>query len=104
MSLTDADKLTPQIHLSKVINSLAPQDFRTDRIIVMSPQYMKDLANILSNTSKDVLRTYFWWKAIQAFSSVVESDAIKPYTRFANELQGKVSYKRTNAPCSADKM
>ena len=92
MSLADADLLTPQIRLSKIITSLAPPDFKTNRIIVMSPQYMKALAIILSDTSKEVLQTYFLWKTIQAFASDIEADAIKPYTRFLNELQGKVSY------------
>jgi endothelin-converting enzyme len=90
MSLADADQVTPQIHLSTIINTLAPADFRTSRIIVMSPNYMKELANILYNTSKEVLQTYFLWKATQAFASDIEADAIKPYKRFANELQGKV--------------
>jgi endothelin-converting enzyme len=92
MSLADADSLTPQIHLSKIIDNLAPSDFKTRRLIVMSPQYMKDLTSILNNTSKEVLQTYFLWKAVQAFSPDIEADAIKPYRRFANELQGKVSF------------
>lgn len=91
MSLADAELLTPQIRLSKLINNLAPSDFKADRIIVAAPEYMKALENILSNTSKDVLQTYFLWKVIQAFASVIEADAIKPYTRFSNQLQGKVS-------------
>lgn len=52
---------------------------------------MKELANILSITPKQVLQTYFLWKATQAFASDIEADAVKPYMRFSNELQGKVS-------------
>jgi endothelin-converting enzyme len=92
MSLAEADRLAPQIHLSAIINSLAPSGFKTSRIIVMSPPYMKALASILPDTSREVLQTYFLWKAIQAFASDIEADAIKPYTRFSNELQGKVSH------------
>lgn len=92
MSLTDADDLTPQIQLPKIIDSLAPSDYKTTRLIVMSPHYMEGLASILNNTSKEVLQTYFRWKAVQAFSSDIEADAIKPYRRFANELQGKVGH------------
>jgi endothelin-converting enzyme len=92
MSLAEADSLTPQIRLSKIIDGLAPADFKTTRLIVMSPPYMEDLASILNSTSKEVLQTYFLWKAIQAFSSDIEADAIKPYRRFTNELQGKVSH------------
>lgn len=92
MSLADADSLAPQIHLAKIITGLAPADFKPSRIIVMTPQYIEDLTSILNNTSKEVLQTYLRWKVIQAFSSDIEADAIKPYRQFANELQGKVSY------------
>jgi predicted metalloendopeptidase len=90
MSLKEADKLTPQIHLSSIINSLAPLDVKTDRLIVMSPSYMKNLSSILSSSSKEVLQTYFIWKVVQAYSSVIEANELKPYSRFSNELQGKV--------------
>jgi endothelin-converting enzyme len=90
MSLKDANKLTPQIHLSKIINSLAPSDVTTDRLIMASPEYMKNLTDILSTTSKEIIQTYFLWKVIQAHASEIEADEIKPYTRFVNELQGKV--------------
>jgi endothelin-converting enzyme len=91
MSLKKADLLTPQIQLAKVINGLAPSDYTTDRLIIGSPNYMKNLTEILSNTSRETLQTYFIWKVIQAFASEIEADEIKPYTRFANKLQGKVS-------------
>jgi endothelin-converting enzyme len=90
MPLKDADRLSPQIRLSHIIKNLAPSQVKTDRLIVMSPSYMKSLSSILSSTSKDVLQTYFVWKVIQAYSSVIEADELKPYSRFSNELQGKV--------------
>jgi len=90
MTLNDADKLTPQIHLSTIINSLAPSDVSMDRIIVASPSYMTNLTTILSETSKEVLQTYFIWKVVQSYASVIEADELKPYERFTNELQGKV--------------
>ncbi len=89
--MKEANSLTPPIHLSKIIDSLAPADYKTNRLIVMSPHYMEELTNILNRTSKEVLQTYFRWKAVQAFSSDIEADAVKPYRRFVNELQGKVS-------------
>ncbi len=90
MSLADADALTPQLNLSKVLKALVPSDYKLDGLIVMAPKYMKDLAKLLSETSADTLHTYFLWKAIQAFSGYVEADALTPYKRFSNELQGKV--------------
>lgn len=90
MSLEDADKLTPQIHLAKMIGSLEPSDVKTKRLIVMSPNYMRNLTDVLSSTPKDVVQTYLLWKVIQRFASVVEADGVKPYKRFLNKLQGKV--------------
>jgi endothelin-converting enzyme len=91
MSLKDASSLTPQIQLSSIINKLAPSDYTPDRLIIASPSYMKNLTKILSNTSRETLQTYFIWKVVQAFASEIEADEIKPYTRFSNKLQGKVS-------------
>lgn len=73
-----------------IIEELEPADVKTNRIIVASPSYQKKLTDILSSTSKEALQSYFMWKVIQAFASVVESDALLPYTKFVNELQGKV--------------
>lgn len=98
MSLKDADKLTPQIHLLSMINNLAPSDVKTNRLIVMSPTYMTNLSSILSSTSKEVLQTYFIWKVVQAYSSVIEADELKPYSRFSNELQGKVRISHLSNP------
>ncbi|CAL3963260.1 unnamed protein product [Diplocarpon coronariae] len=89
MSLRDADSLTPQIYLSNIIKGLEPADVETDRIIISSPSYQKNLSSVLSSTPKEVLQTYFMWKAIQAFASVTEAEALAPYTRFQNQLQGK---------------
>jgi endothelin-converting enzyme len=91
MSLKGADSLTPQVQLANIINKLAPSDYTTDRLIVASPSYMKNLTQILSSTSRETLQTYFIWKVVQAFASEIEADEIKPYTRFSNKLQGKVS-------------
>ncbi|KAH8670454.1 hypothetical protein BGZ60DRAFT_430891 [Tricladium varicosporioides] len=89
MSLKEADALTPQIHLTSIISSLSPADVKTERLIVSSPNYMTNLTTIISETPKDVLQTYFIWKAIQAFASEIEADELKAYGRFRNELQGK---------------
>jgi endothelin-converting enzyme len=90
MSLDDANKLAPQLQLSKIVRGLAPADVEIDRLIVASPDYMKALAKILNSTSTETLEAYFKWKLIQSFASAIKADELKPYTRFMNELQGKV--------------
>lgn len=90
MSLSDADALAPQLHLSKVLKGLVPCDYKLNRVIVMAPKFLKDLSTLLSETSQDTLHTYFLWKTIQAYASYIEADAVTPLKRFSNELQGKV--------------
>ncbi|KIW95732.1 uncharacterized protein Z519_04317 [Cladophialophora bantiana CBS 173.52] len=89
MSLADADTLTPQLKLSQILDSLVPKDYNLDRVIVMAPQYMKDLSKLLTDTPKETLHSYFIWKAIQSYASFIEADAVEPLKRFSNELAGK---------------
>jgi endothelin-converting enzyme len=90
MSLKDADLLAPQIQLSTAIKGFAPLGVKVERVIVMAPKYLKSLSTIISDTPKDVLQTYFMWKVIQVYASAVEADELKPYSRFRNQIQGKV--------------
>lgn len=90
MSLKDAGALVPAVHLAKVIKAFAPTDSKPERIIVASPAYMKNLSDILSATSKEVIQTHFLWKTVQVYAPYLEADEIKPYKQFINDLQGKV--------------
>ncbi|KIW32984.1 uncharacterized protein PV07_04489 [Cladophialophora immunda] len=89
MSLADADALTPQLKLSDILDSLVPADYKLERVIVMAPQYMKDLSKLLAETPKKTLHSFFIWKAIQSYASFIEADAVVPLKQFSNELVGK---------------
>jgi endothelin-converting enzyme len=97
MSLEDAEALAPELKLSKVLGDLVPSHYKLDRLIVMSPDYLKALSKILSETPEDTLHTYFLWKTIQSLSGFVEADAVAPIARFKNELSGQV---KRNCPQS----
>ena len=90
MHVDEAAALVPEIELKELLAAQAPKDTKVDRIIVTSPDYLKALSKIVAETPKDVLQSYFIWKAVQSFSRYVEGDAIKPYHRFVNVLSGKV--------------
>lgn len=90
MSLKDADALAPKFKISHVLKDLVPSNYKLDRVIVMSPQYLKDLNELVKDTPEEVLLTYFQWKTIQAFASYIEADAVTPILRFRNELSGQV--------------
>jgi endothelin-converting enzyme len=89
MLLDDAAAIAPEIELKELIYGLAPTKSDIKRIIVMAPKYLKELSVILAATDKQVLQSYFIWKAVQAFSSYVDADAVKPYKRFRNVLSGR---------------
>tara|TARA_R110002003_G_scaffold48_19_gene4104 strand:- start:3895 stop:4815 length:921 start_codon:yes stop_codon:yes gene_type:complete len=92
MSIDEADAIAPEIGLKAVLYGLAPPDSKIERVIVMAPDYLKDLSLILAATDKEVLQAYFAWKAVQSFSGYIDADAVKPYKRFRNVLAGKVRF------------
>jgi endothelin-converting enzyme len=89
MLLDDAAAIAPEIELKDLLYGLAPAQSDIKRIIVMAPDYVKELSIILAATDKEVVRSYFVWKAVQAFSSYIDADAVKPYKRFRNVLSGR---------------
>lgn len=89
MLIEEAAAIAPEIELKALIEGQAPKNSKIERVIVMTPNYLKQLSTILAATDKDVLQSYFLWKAIQSLSSYIDADAVKPYRRFVNVLAGK---------------
>jgi endothelin-converting enzyme len=89
MSLKEASDLLPQAGLAGIVGKLTPKDAKVDRVINMSPSYMNKTASTLAETDNKIVQNYMVWKVVQALYSYVEADALTPYKRFGNELQGK---------------
>lgn len=89
LSIKDTQSLLPQISFSDIISNLAPSDFKTDRLIVGSPSYMKSLSKILSDTPRETVQLFFKWKLIQAYADDIEDPKIKPLRELNNKLAGK---------------
>jgi endothelin-converting enzyme len=89
MSLEEASDLLPQAGLAAIVRKLAPKDVKVEGVINMSPSYMNKTALTLKDTDDKVLQNYLIWKVVQSLYPYVEADALTPYKRFANELQGK---------------
>jgi len=90
MLIDEAAAIAPEIELKALIEGQAPAKSNIERVIVMTPKYLKDLSVILAATDKEVLQSYFVWKAVQSFACYIDADAVKPYKRFVNVLSGKV--------------
>ena len=91
MLIDEAAAIAPEIELKALLEGQAPPNSKIERVIVMTPKYLKELSVILAATDREVLQSYFVWKAVQSFSAYVDTDAVKPYKRFVNVLAGKVS-------------
>ena len=91
MDLDQIKDLLPQLSVQYLISTLAPADFKPEKVIVGSPSYLKALSGMLRETSAEALQAYFVWKTVQTYAYRVEDDALKPLKRFNNELQGKDS-------------
>ncbi|KAB8212336.1 hypothetical protein BDV34DRAFT_231853 [Aspergillus parasiticus] len=88
-TIEETQSLLPQISMSDIISALAPSDYRSDRLIVGSPSYMKALSSVLSDTPREVIHLYFKWKIIQTYADEIEDPKIQPLREFNNRLAGK---------------
>ncbi|CAG8033000.1 unnamed protein product [Penicillium nalgiovense] len=89
LSVKETEALVPEISFTNIISSLAPHDYKGDRLIVGSPSYMKALSVLLKDTPRETILLFLQWKLIQAFADVIEDASIEPLRRFENVLAGK---------------
>ncbi|KAJ5130423.1 Peptidase M13 neprilysin [Penicillium bovifimosum] len=89
LSVKETEALIPEISFGDITSSLAPPDYKGDRLIVGSPSYMQALSGILKDTNRETVQLFLQWKLIQAFADVIEDPAVEPLRRFKNELAGK---------------
>ena len=82
-------KLLPQLSISSIISQFAPSSCKPNKLIIGSPSYLEGVSSILKTTSTEALQAYLIWKAVQAYTTKIEDDALNPLKRFNNELQGK---------------
>lgn len=89
LTVEETHVLLPEISFADIIASLAPSDYKDDRLIVGSPSYMKSLSDILSETSRETVQLFFKWKLIQNYAYKIEDPKVKPILEFNNRLAGK---------------
>lgn len=88
-TLEETEKLLPEISFSSIISALAPSGYKTERVIVGSPPYLKSLSRIMGETSRETVQLFFKWKLIQSFANDIEDPKIRPLREFNNKLDGK---------------
>ena len=89
-TLEEASAFLPQVSVPYLISSRA-HGFKPEKIIVGSPSYLKAVSEFIETSEDWAVGSYYFWKAIQAFGSLIEDDALKPLAQLNNKLAGKDS-------------
>lgn len=93
--LAELGKIIPQIDVEKVIGSLAPASYKSDTVVVASPEYLERLAFILNGTPVEVVQAFMSWKVIQQLSDLVDDPRLEPLKQFKAKVKGAVQEQPT---------
>jgi endothelin-converting enzyme len=88
LSLSEIQKLAPQLNYEYVVNQLAPEGTDTSKIGVSDEAYWKRLSRTVSKTPPEVLQAFFVWKSIAVLSSYVDSPQTYAYNKFQSKQAG----------------
>ncbi|KAI1328615.1 peptidase family M13 [Xylariaceae sp. FL0255] len=89
VKVSDAGKIGPALSLDKVIQGLVPLNYTVDRMLLAFPDFLGNVSQIISETPKSVIQSYFIWQIVNTYSSFVEGPEVQPINRFSNVFAGK---------------
>lgn len=89
LSVNETQSLLPEISFAEITSNFAPAGYKANRLIVMSPSYMKSLSEILSQTPRETVQVFLKWKIIQSWVNVIEDPKVEALRRFNNKVAGK---------------
>ncbi|KAI1135264.1 endothelin-converting enzyme 1 [Hypoxylon sp. FL0543] len=89
VKLADAGKIGPAIGLDSVVKGLVPQNYTADSLLLAFPEFLGNVSEIISNTSKATVQSYLVWQLVNEYSTYVEGPEVQPIIRFSNVLSGK---------------
>ena len=81
MNISELSSLTPLIDWDKLINDMGVKK-SLDKVLVMQPEYMKELNKILKNTSIDDLKTLMKWSTIDNAANYLTTEIEKTNWEF----------------------
>ncbi|KAI1846488.1 hypothetical protein JX266_007385 [Neoarthrinium moseri] len=87
--VSDAGKIGPALRYDLVLKSLVPSSYTTDTMLLAFPEFLANVSQILTETSKSTIQAYLIWNVITAHHNHVESSEVEPVSRFFNVLAGK---------------
>lgn len=72
------------------MKALVPENYTADTLLLAFPEFLSNVSQIISDTSKSTIQSYLVWKLVNAYSSYVEGPEVQPIVQFDNALSGKV--------------
>jgi len=91
LTLDEAAELLPILGLHKLIPSLIPPGADPNKIKIVYPDVVREIAAIVMETSKETLQVYFMWRALYNFAHDIYSRENNAIRRFYNFINGNVS-------------
>ncbi|KAI4592639.1 hypothetical protein KJ359_010541 [Pestalotiopsis sp. 9143b] len=82
-------ELAPALGYDKVVETLVPSNYTVNSLLVAFPEFLANVSQILSETSKATVQSYLIWNVISAHYGHVEGPEVQPISRFFNVLAGK---------------
>ncbi|KAK6085991.1 endothelin-converting enzyme [Seiridium cupressi] len=89
VKVKDAGKIAPALGYDSVIQSLVPSNYTADTMLLAFPEFLANVSQILTETSKSTIQAYLIFSVIQAHYAHVEGPEVEPISRFSNVLAGK---------------
>ncbi|KAL9567451.1 hypothetical protein ACKAV7_008401 [Fusarium commune] len=89
ISLAEIQREAPQFNYVYVVNQLAPEGYKANKVIISPVELFKNFSQIISKTPSEILQTFFVWKAISSLSPYVESELTNTYNNLRAKLDGK---------------
>ncbi|OTB16113.1 hypothetical protein K445DRAFT_317105 [Daldinia sp. EC12] len=89
VKVDETGKIGPAIGLDSIVKALAPENYTADSMLLAFPEFLGNVSEILSKTSKSTVQSYLVWQLVDQYSSYVEGPEVQPIVRFSNTLSGR---------------
>ena len=86
--IADVEALVPQMHMKSLVERQYPQ-YLPNKIIVESPDYLRAVSRLLTESTRETIQAYLAWKIVQVHGPKIISEAVKPLLRLNNQLEGR---------------
>ncbi|KAH6657052.1 hypothetical protein BKA67DRAFT_513929 [Truncatella angustata] len=89
VEVAKAGAIAPELGYDSVITSLVPSNYTVETMLLAFPDFLANVSQIVSKTSKSTIQAYLVWNVIAAYYSDVKGPEVEPISRLFNVLAGK---------------